>query len=150
MTRGDEGSAVACCARWEHFPHGADLGVRGFGPTQAAAFAQAALAMSAAIVELDDVRLEQVVEIEAEAESPDLLLLDWLNALVYEMASRHMIFGAYDVAIEGGKLEARAYGEKISRERHAPAVEVKGATFTELAVREDGPGLWRAQCVVDV
>jgi len=34
--------------------------------------------------------------------------------------------------------------------RHAPAVEVKGATFTELAVSEDRPGLWRAQCVIDV
>ena len=24
-------------ARWEHFPHGADIGVRGFGPTKAEA-----------------------------------------------------------------------------------------------------------------
>jgi len=30
-------------ARWEHFEHGADIGVRGFGPTLAAAFEQAAL-----------------------------------------------------------------------------------------------------------
>lgn len=141
---------AAGCARWEHFPHGADLGVRGYGPTQQTAFAQAALAMSAAIVEPGAVRLEQAVEIEAEAASPDLLLLDWLNALVYEMAARHMIFGAFDVAIEGGNLKAHAFGETISRERHAPAVEVKGATFTELAVREDEPGLWRAQCVIDV
>jgi len=57
---------------------------------------------------------------------------------------------AFAVAIADGKLKARAFGEKISRERHAPAVEVKGATFTQLEVREDRPGLWRAQCVVDV
>jgi SHS2 domain-containing protein len=30
-------------AGWEHFPHGADVGVRGFGATAAAAFEQAAL-----------------------------------------------------------------------------------------------------------
>jgi SHS2 domain-containing protein len=140
----------AACARWEHFPHDADIGVRGFGPTLAAAFVEAALAMSAVIVKPGDVRLEEAVEIEAEAKNPDLLLLDWLNALVYEMATRHMIFGAFDVAIEEGKLKARAFGEKLSRERHAPAVEVKGATFTELIVREDPPGCWRAQCVIDV
>lgn len=35
--------------RWEHFPHGADIGVRGFGPTMAAAFEQAALAMTAVV-----------------------------------------------------------------------------------------------------
>ena len=34
-------------ARWEHFPHDADVGVRGFGPTPAEAFAQAALALTA-------------------------------------------------------------------------------------------------------
>ena len=140
----------ASLARWEHFPHGADLGVRGFGPTPQAAFAQAALAMCAAIVDPSDVRPERTIEITAKASSLDLLLLDWLNALVYEMSARHMIFGAFDVAIAGGKLEARAIGEKISRERHSPAVEVKGATFTELVVGEDRPGLWRAQCVVDV
>lgn len=66
------------------------------------------------------------------------------------MAERRMIFGAFDVAIHAGRLKGRAFGERLSRERHAPAVEVKGATCTELAVVEDEPGLWRAQCVVDV
>ncbi|HXY57521.1 MAG TPA: archease [Methylocystis sp.] len=148
MDRKDQSSTSP--AAWEHFAHGADIGVRGFGPTQAEAFAQAARAMCAAIVDPKDVRPDQTIEIEAEAPSADVLLIDWLNALVYEMAARRMIFGAFDLTIAEGKLKARAYGEKISRERHAPAVEVKGATFTQLEVREDRPGLWRAQCVVDV
>ena len=135
---------------WEHFPHDADLGVRGFGPTPAVAFEQAALAMCAAIADPATVRHESAVAIEAEAESLDLLLLDWLNALVYEMAERRMIFSAFEVSIDGEELKARAFGETVSRERHAPAVEVKGATFTELAVVEERPGFWRAQCVVDV
>lgn len=146
----EKGAASASTAGWEHFSHGADLGIRGFGPTPEAAFTQAALAMSAAIVDLAEIRLDQAIEIEAQAGALDLLLLDWLNALVYEMATREMIFGAFDVAIKDGRLKARAFGERISRERHAPAVEVKGATFTELAVSEDQPGLWRAQCVIDV
>lgn len=126
------------------------MGVRGFGATPAEAFAQTALAMCAAIVDPAGVRLEQAIDIEQQAQSLDLLLLDWLNALVYEMAARRMIFAAFDVSIVGERLRARAFGEKISRDRHAPAVEVKGATFTELAVCEDRPGLWRAQCVIDV
>jgi tRNA nucleotidyltransferase (CCA-adding enzyme) len=116
----------------------------------AEAFVQAALAMCAAIVDLGAVSCDQAIDIEREASSLDLLLLDWLNALVYEMAARRMIFAAFEVSLAGEKLTGRAWGEKISRERHAPAVEVKGATFTELAVREDRPGLWRAQCVIDV
>jgi len=38
--------------RWEHFPHEADIGVRGFGATPAEAFEQAALALTAAVTYL--------------------------------------------------------------------------------------------------
>ena len=38
----------------------------------------------------------------------------------------------------------------ITETRHAPAVEVKGATFTELKVHRNEDGAWIAQCVVDV
>jgi protein archease len=66
------------------------------------------------------------------------------------MATRGMIFGDFKVKIEGHRLRAVATGEAISVERHNPAAEIKGATLTELCVREDRPGEWRAQCVVDV
>lgn len=137
-------------AHWEHFPHGADIGIRGFGPTPASAFEQAALAMTAVVTDLRLVGREQSVEVEAMAPTLDILLLDFINALVFEMADKRLLFGAFSVTIDGGRLKAVAWGEEVSRARHAPSVEVKGATFTELAVVEDPPGLWRAQCVVDV
>ena len=142
--------ATASFCGWEHFPHDADLGVRGFGATPAAAFEQAANALMAAITDLTQVRTAKAIDIRCSAPTLDILFVDWLNALIYEMAERRMIFGAFEVQIENGRLNGRARGEPISRERHAPAVEVKGATFTELAVTEDQPGRWRAQCVVDV
>jgi tRNA nucleotidyltransferase (CCA-adding enzyme) len=137
-------------SRWEHFPHGADMGIRGFGPTPARAFEQTALAMTAVVTDLGLVRLTKAIEIEVEAPKLDLLLIDWLNALVFEMADQRMVFGAFSVDISNGRLKGKALGETVSRERHAPAVEVKGATFTELAVVEDRPGCWRAQCIIDV
>ena len=136
--------------RWEHFPHDADMGIRGFGPTPAKAFEQAALAMTAAITDLGLVRLEKEIEIELEAPKLDLLFIDWINTLVFEMADKRMVFGAFRVDINNGRLKGKALGEKVSRERHVPAVEVKGATFTELVVVEEQTGLWRAQCVIDV
>jgi len=146
----DEGRSDFASVRWEHFPHAADVGIRGFGPTPAKAFEQAALAMTAAATDLGLVQLERQVEIELEASKLDLLFIDWINALVFEMADKRMVFGAFSVEIGNGRLKGRAFGETVSRERHAPAVEVKGATFTELAVVEERPGLWRAQCVIDV
>lgn len=147
-------AAGGAIARWEHFPHDADIGLRAFGATPGEACEQAARAMIAATTDIASVRPERIVEIELEAPALDILLVDWLNALVYEMAERRMIFGAFEVSIERGddgfRLKGRARGESVSRERHAPAVEVKGATYTELAFVEARPGLWRAQCVIDV
>jgi len=90
------------------------------------------------------------VELRCVALADDQLLYDWLNALVFEMATRRMLFGRFEVHIETGKLRGVAWGEPIDRLRHRPAAEVKGATYTELAVIRGGEGEWIAQCVVDV
>lgn len=136
--------------RWEHFRHGADIGVRGWGSSISAAFEQAALAMTAVITDPEWVQRTETVEITCSAPRPDLMLYDWLNALVLEMATRQMLFSRFDVRIDGDRLTACVQGEPVSRERHQPAVEIKGATMTELSVAEAPPGLWCAQCVVDV
>lgn len=138
------------CIRWEHFPHMADIGVRGAGATREQAFEQAALAMTAVITEPAGVEPRQAVDIECEAPDEELLLVDWLNALVYEMATRRMLFGKYEVRISGTRLHGRAWGEPVDPARHHPAVEVKGATYTELKVLQQEDGTWVAQCVVDV
>ena len=133
-----------------HFPHDADVGICGLGPTLEKAFEQAALAMIGVITDPANVNLAESVTIECAAPNIELLLVDWLNALIFEMATRGMIFGDFEVHIEGLRLNGVARGEAISVERHNTAVEIKGATLTELCVREDRPGEWRAQCVVDV
>ena len=134
---------------WEHFEHKADIGVRGFGNDPAEAFEQAALAMSAIITDLSLIKPSEVIEIACEEVDQELLLADWLNALVYEMSTRMMIFSRFEVRIKDDQLEARIWGESIDPERHQPAVEIKGATYTELAVYK-AQDQWIAQCVVDV
>jgi SHS2 domain-containing protein len=135
--------------RWQHFPHGADVGVRGIGRSLAEAFAEAARAMTAASVDLDKVGLHRPVEIVCSGSDTDDLFYAWLNAVVYEMAIRRMVFGRFDVEIGGGTVRAVAWGETLLPERHQPAVEIKGATFTGLKVRKEGDE-WVAECVVDV
>ncbi|HEY7671657.1 MAG TPA: archease [Gammaproteobacteria bacterium] len=136
--------------RWEHFPHDADVGVRGIGRTRPAAFVQAALAMTAAVTDPTSIEPREVVDIRCAAPDDELLLVDWLNALVYEMATRGMLFSRFDVEIGAGTLQGRAWGEKVDVQKHRPAVEVKGATYTSLRVALERDGMWTAQCVVDV
>ncbi len=142
-------SEIRGAARWEHFPHGADIGVRGYGASKAEAFEQAARAMTAVITELDLVAPREAVSIECEAPDDELLLAEWLNALVYEMATRRMLFSRFAVTIDGPRLSAEVRGEPVDVGRHRPAVEVKGATYTMLRVAREAGG-WIAQTVVDV
>jgi SHS2 domain-containing protein len=134
---------------WQHFEHKADIGVRGSAATLEEAFVQTALAMTAVITDLDTVAADEVVEIECSAPDNELLLVDWLNALIYEMAVRRMLFSRFEVKIDKGSLRGRARGELVEVARHHPAVEIKGATYTELKVAQEN-GLWIAQCVLDV
>jgi len=136
--------------RWEHFEHDADVGVRGWGQTRAQAFEQAALAMTGVITDPALVRPLARVEVSLRDDDAELLLTDWLNALVYEMGTRRMLFGRFSVRIDDRGLVAVAEGEPLDIERHRPAVEVKGATLTELKVAQQANGAWVAQCVVDV
>ena len=134
---------------WEHFPHGADVGLRGFGATAAEAFEQAALALTA-VVTIAEVKPVESVAVSCEAPDLELLFVDWLNAIIYEMAVRTMLFGRYAVAIEGTRLQATLWGESVDVARHAPACEPKGATYTALRVAQDADGRWSAGCVIDV
>ena len=136
-------------AGWEFLPHGADIGVRGWGATREAAFEQAALALTHVVTEAE-IQPREAVPVSCEAPDPELLLVAFLNAVIYEMAVRRMLFGRFRVAIEGGRLDATAWGEPVDIARHAPAVEPKGATLTGLRVAREADGRWSAGCIVDV
>ena len=135
---------------WEHFDHQADIGIRGHGSTLAEAFEQAAMALIAVITPPARVRPRERVIIRCEAPDQEMLLADWLNAILREMSVLKMIFSRFEVRIEAGQLEAHLWGEPLDGPRHEPAVEVKGASYHDLRVEQDGQGVWTAQCVVDV
>jgi SHS2 domain-containing protein len=137
-------------ARWELYSHPADIGIRGIGPTREEAFAQAALALTSVITDLAKVQPKEPVDIICQEQDDDLLFLSWLSALLYEMATRGMLFSRFEIeAVEGG-IKARAWGEPVEVARHEPAVEVKAATYADLKVEQRPDGTWLAQCIVDV
>jgi protein archease len=120
-TGADMETAVPAPA-WDHFPHEADIGLVGIGPTKAEAFRQAAIALTAAVTDPSTVRLLTPITFECHAPNDELLLVEWLNTLIYEMAVRSMLFGDFTVEIDRGELHATARGEKVEQERHEPAV----------------------------
>ena len=135
---------------WEHFPHGSDIGVRGFGASLEQALEQAASALTAVVADLSTVRPAETVQVRCDAPDVELLLVSWLNAVIYEMAVRGMLFSRFQVTLSGCSLTGTLAGELVDPDRHHLAVEAKGATVTDLKVRHDQAGRWIAQCVIDV
>jgi len=134
---------------WEFFPHDADIGIRGWGRTQAEAFEQAGHALTA-IVTNAKIESKLSIKVGCEAANIELLFVEWLNCVIYEMAVRSMVFARFAVRIQDGRLQATLWGEPIDVDRHAPACEPKGATYTSLNVTKTANGLWSAACIVDV
>ena len=137
-------------AGWEHYSHGADIGVRGFGRSTEEAFEQAAMALTAVVADLSRVQEAETVEIHCDAPDLELLFVSWLNAVIYEMAVRNMLFAKYRVVLSGLSLTGTLAGEIVDPERHQLAVEAKGATVTDLKVACNDEGRWLAQCIIDV
>ena len=136
--------------RWELFEHDADIGLRAQATSREALFELMGEALTAVITSPALVETQTELTIQCEAPDDAILLVDWLNALIYEMATREMLFGAWDVRLDEQRLDARVRGEAVDRKRHQPAVEIKGATYTALEVERTSGGVWRAQCIVDV
>jgi len=135
---------------WEHFNHGADIGIRGYGSSKTQAFINTALALTAVICEPDKVIAANQVEVCCEAPDDELLFVDWLNAIIYEMATRRFLFSRFELKLQDHMLKGKAWGEPVNVKKHEPAVEVKGATYTCLSVKQLADNTWLAQCVVDV
>lgn len=142
---------------WNHWEHRADIGVEGRGADLAEAFAQAALALTAVITEPSGVAERSSIDVACAAADAQALLVEWLEALVFEMAVRRTVFGRFEVQVDedpsGGAerwgLVATVWGEPVDVARHAPAVEVKGVTWHGLVVARAGDE-WVARAVVDV
>jgi tRNA nucleotidyltransferase (CCA-adding enzyme) len=134
---------------YETFEHEADIGIRGYGDSMAEAFENAAIALYSVMLNVNRVRPEERRIVTVSAPDRELLLVEWLNALLSLSDLEHMVFSKFNVMPEDTSLTGTAWGETLDRERHEPNVEIKGATYHMLKVAEED-GRFVAQCVVDV
>jgi len=135
---------------YEFFEHTADLGLRIRADNLAELMEEAARALFAAIVvNLDGIREVETAQFAIEADRPDDLLRDWLAELLYAFHADHRLFAAFEVNLDGNRLEATTRGEPIDPARHEIDVEIKAVTYHGLRVERDGEG-WLAEVIVDL
>ncbi len=135
---------------YETFEHTADLGLRVRSPDLNTLFAEAAEALfSAAVEDLATVRSLQRHDVQLEADDRVYLLFDWLNELLYQYDTKHLLFSRFEVRVEENGLGGAAWGEPLDRARHALQHEVKAITYHGLKV-EPADGGWLAEVIVDI
>ena len=136
--------------RYETFEHESDIGIRGCGNSLEQAFENAAVALYSVMMNIGKIAQTEKKVIAVSAPDRELLLVEWLNALLALSDIERLVFSKFEVKIiEDTTLTGIAWGEPLDRVRHEAHVEVKGATYHMLSVREENGRYW-AQCVVDV
>jgi SHS2 domain-containing protein len=135
---------------FDYFEVAADVGVHAWAPTLEGCWRQCALGMFNLMVPLDAVAAAESREVGSQGESLELLLVNWLNDLLY----LHDVegFAVRDVTtlrVEGDRVHATLTGEAVDPERHPRGVLVKAATLHQLAVVRE-PERTGARVVLDV
>jgi len=134
---------------YELIDHTADVGIRVTAATPDALFETAALALTELMTDPATVepRLERTMELKEE--SLDLLLVCWLQEILYLMDTEGLVFSVFEVQIEGAALQAILRGEPFNPEVHPRKSDVKAVTYHRLEVATHGDG-WEARVILDM
>ena len=117
--------------------HTADVGILACGTDLKEAFVNAARAMFSLITDLDEVNEVASRTIEITPSSPENLLVDWLNELIFLFDVENMLYKRFDIReFQPTRLKAVVYGEKADTSRHEIKTGIKAATYHMLLVEE--------------
>lgn len=136
----------------EMFDHTADVGLRVEAGSLDDLFRTAAEGLfDYIVINRDQVRDEETLDVELQADSPTFLLLDWLRELLFLFETRHCLFGRFEVQVapDGQSLQARISGEPTDPDRHILDHEIKAVTDHEARVFESN-GRWHAELILDI
>jgi SHS2 domain-containing protein len=135
---------------FEILEHTADIGFRARGRTIEELFEQAAEALAAIAIELDDVRPAAKYPLSAAGDDRESLLVNWLNEALYLLDGKQVAPRRFKVhQLTGSTASGEAEGEPRDAARHRAKLVVKGVTYHQLSIREDGPG-WVAEVYLDI
>ena len=135
---------------WEHFEVEADVGVRGWGDSRAAAFAEVTLGVFALLVDPAEVEAREVREVRAQADSPEALLVAWVDECLYVHDIEGFVVHEAEMTVCTDTLaHGLLHGEPVDPARHRVGTVVKGATYHTVAVGVRD-GVHEARVIVDV
>ena len=135
---------------FEVIDHTADIGIAAYGADIKEVFANAAVGLFSLMAELDNIKEDVQRGLELSAEDEEILLVEWLNELIYIFDVEHIVFKRFEIDnLTENRLKARCFGEKIRPGQHKLKREIKAATYHMLRISKDNSG-YKVQVIFDI
>lgn len=109
--------------------------------------------MNVMVDDLATIKRAVTKPVEAEAEAEDLLLVNFLQELIYYKDAEQLLLRPEEIAITRRDhrlaVRARCSGEKLDPAKHELKVDVKAVTLHRLKVEQTTTG-WEAFVILDI
>jgi SHS2 domain-containing protein len=119
--------------------HTADVKIQATAPTLELLFSEAVAALMQVLYGPDR-HGGMKREITIDAEDRESLLRDFLSEVLFIAEVDGLVFSGADISIDECHLRAVLDGEPFDRSRHALGTEVKGISYSGLAITHDANG----------
>ncbi|RPI39759.1 MAG: archease [Methanoregulaceae archaeon] len=119
--------------------HTADVKIRATAPTLETLFSEAFAALMQVLYGPDR-KGGRKREIRLETEDHESLLREFLSEVLFIAEVDGLVFSGAEIHIDGCRLVATLDGEPFDRTRHALGTEVKGISYSGLAITHDTNG----------
>ena len=128
---------------FEIIEHPADIGFRASAGSLPELFESAAEALVAIVLDPSNINPQSSVRLTAVGDSNDSLLVNWLSEVLYWLDGERFAMRSFKVhELEPGRLTAEAKGEPRDPARHETRLVVKGVTYHQLEIRQEGHNWW--------
>lgn len=121
--------------------HTADIGITAYGADIKDLFVNASVGLFSLMTDLGNIKETTHKDIELTAEDEDVLLVEWLNELIYIFEVEHIVFKRFEIEqLTANKIKVKCYGEKIKPSHETLKREIKAATYHMLRITKGDKG----------
>jgi SHS2 domain-containing protein len=124
---------------FEELSHTADVRIRVCSPTLNLLFSDAFLALMHTLFGTNR-NGGATRKLKIDAADTETLLMDFLSEVLFICEVEGMVFASAEVVTDGRTLIAELDGEPFDRCRHAEGTEVKGISYSGMAITQDTNG----------
>jgi SHS2 domain-containing protein len=115
---------------FEILEHAADIGFRARAGSLPELFEGAAEALVAIALEIDSIEQRKSYPIEAEGDSIESLLVNWLSEVVYYLDGKQLALTSFRVKdLSPNRVRGEALGEPRRQSHHPARLVIKGVTY---------------------